>query len=131
MINSVDANAARLLEIDLATAESTVVAEDSQFDLSGILRHPKTRALEAVQFTRARQEWTALDPALQADFEALQAVTGGDWNITSRDLADNLWVVSYGRDSGPTRFYLYDRTTKTRRCCSAASRAWKTTRSRR
>ena len=113
VINSVGANAARLLEVDLETAKSAVVAEDPSFDVSGILRHPKTRALEAVQFTRARQEWTALDPALQADFEILAAVTDGDWSITSRDLADALWVVSYVRDSGPTRFYLYNRTTKT------------------
>lgn len=113
VINSVNANAARLLEVDLATAESTTLAEDPSFDLSGILRHPKTRALEAVQFTRARQEWTALDPALEADFERLGAVTDGDWSITSRDLTDAHWVVSYVRDSGPTRFYLYDRASKT------------------
>ena len=113
VINSVGANAARLLEIDLATADSAVIAEDPSFDLSGILRHPKTRALEAVQFTRARQEWTALDPALSAEFDILSAITDGDWMITSRDLADTHWVVAYVRDSGPTRFYLYDRITKT------------------
>ena len=113
VIHSVGANAARLLEIDAVTGESTVVAEDPSFDLSGILRHPKTRALEAVQFTRARQEWTALDPALAADFAALKAVTDGDFSITSRDLADMHWVVAYAKDSGPTRFYLYDRSAKT------------------
>ena len=113
VINSVDANAARLLEIDLQTAESAVVAEDSQYDLSGLLRHPKTHALEAVQFTRARQEWTALDPALQADFEALAGVRDGDWNIISRDLSDNTWIVSYRRDDGPVCFYAYDRPSKT------------------
>lgn len=113
VINSVGANAARLLEIDAATAESTVIAEDPNFDLSGILRHPKTRALQAVQFTRARQEWTVLDPDLSADFEVLRAIMDGDWSITSRDLADTCWVVSSVRDSGPTRFYLYDRSAKT------------------
>ena len=113
VINSVGANAARLLEVDLTTAESAVVAEDPDFDVSGILRQPKTRALEAVQFTRARQEWTALDPALQADFAVLESVTDGDWSITSRDTADTRWVVSFVRDSGPTRFYLYVRAAKT------------------
>jgi dipeptidyl aminopeptidase/acylaminoacyl peptidase len=45
------------------------VAEDSQFDVGGDLRHPKTKALEAVKFLRERQEWTLLNQALAPDFE--------------------------------------------------------------
>ena len=113
LINSVDANASRLLQIDLQTGKSTVVAEDPLYDLSGTLRHPKTRALEAVEFTRARQEWTALDPALQPDFDALGTISAGDWSIVSRDLADTTWIVSYLRDDGPETYYVYDRASKT------------------
>ena len=113
LINSVDANASRLLEVDLTSGESRVIAEDPAYDVSGILRHPRTRALEAVQFTRARQEWTALDPALQADFDALGSAKDGDWSIVSRDLADTTWIVSYVLDTGPVCFYAYSRESKT------------------
>ena len=113
LMSSVDANATRLLEVDLATGDSTVVAEDPQYDVSSILRHPKTRALEAVSFTRARTEWTALDPALAPDFDALSKACTGDWSIVSRDLADTTWIVAYVQDSGPAAYYAYDRAAKT------------------
>ena len=113
LINSVDANASRLLQVDLETGASTVAAEDPEYDVSSLLRHPKTRALEAVSFTRARTEWTALDPAMQADFEALSRAADGDWDIVSRDLADKTWIVSYLRDNGPVSYYAYDRAAKT------------------
>lgn len=109
MTHTVDANAARLLEMDLDSGESRVVAEDPAYDVSGTLRHPKTHALEAVQFVRARREWTALDPALEADFEALGQVRDGDWSVASRDLADRTWIVSYLVDDGSVTYYAYDR----------------------
>lgn len=113
LINSVDANASRLLQVDLATGTSEVVAEDPDYDVSSILRHPKTRALEAVSFTRARTEWTALDPSIEGDFDALSRAADGNWAIESRDLADTTWIVSYLRDNGPQCYYVYDRAAKT------------------
>ena len=112
LISSVDANAARLLEMDLDTGASRVVAEDAAYDIGGTMRHPKTHALEAVQFVRARREWTALDPALENDFSALAAVRDGDWSVISRDLADKTWIVSYLVDDGSVAYYAYDRPTK-------------------
>ncbi len=113
LISSVGANAARLLLVDLNTGAQTVAAEDPRYDVGGILRHPKTHALEAVQFVRARREWTALDPALEGDFQALGAVRDGDWSVASRDLADTVWIVSYLVDDGPVTYYVYDRAAKT------------------
>ena len=112
LISSVDANAARLLETDLATGESRVVAQDPAYDVSGTMRHPKTHVLEAVQFVRARREWTALDPAMEEDFAALSAVRDGDWSVVSRDLADKTWIVFYLVDDGAVTYYVYDRPAK-------------------
>lgn len=109
VISSVGANAARLLEADPRTGDTRVIAEDPEYDVASLMLHPRTHALEAVQFIRARREWTALDPALDADFQTLRSICDGDWSIVSRDLADAQWVVAYLRDDGPTRFYLYDR----------------------
>jgi dipeptidyl aminopeptidase/acylaminoacyl peptidase len=88
------------------------VAEDKQYDAGGVLRHPRTRKLEAVEFIRARSEWTLLDRSLQGDFDALRKVRDGDFAVTSRDLADQYWIVAYDVDDGPLYFYLYHRATK-------------------
>ena len=112
LISSVDANAARLLEVELATGKQTVVAEDKQYDVNGILTHPTKHTLEAVEFVRDRSEWTLIDKSLQPDFDAIRKVRAGDFYIVSRDLADKTWIVSYVVDDGPVPFYIYDRTTK-------------------
>lgn len=113
VISSVDANATRLLQVDLNTGTQTVAAEDPRYDVSGVLRHPRTHALEAVLFIRARREWAALDPALEEDFQALSAVRDGDWSVAGRDLADTTWIVSYLVDDGSVTYYAYDRSAKT------------------
>ena len=109
---NVDANVLRLLEVDLVTGKSTVLAEDKQFDIGPILTHPKTHRLEAVIFVRERSEWTVLDKSLRADFETLGRVRDGDLSIDSRDLADNSWIVSYNLADAPVATYAYDRAGK-------------------
>ena len=112
MISSVEANAARLLEVEIADGKTTVVAEDPQYDVSGILTHPRRHTLEAVQFVRARREWKIMDDSLRADFDALRKVRDGDFGITSSDLEDQTWIVAYIVDDGPVYYYSYDRATK-------------------
>lgn len=112
LISSVDANACRLLEVDVASGEKTVIAEDSQYDVSRVLINPRQKTLEAVQFIRGRFEWQLLNQSLQADFTALHQVSDGDFQIVSRDWQDRTWVVSYVRDDAPLAFYAYDRAQK-------------------
>ena len=112
LASSVDANASRLLEVDLASGKRKVVAEDKQYDVGWTLTHPKTHKLEAVAFIRQRTEWTVIDKSLQADFDAFQKVHDGDLYIDSRDLADNAWIVSYAVDNAPGPTYAYDRASK-------------------
>jgi len=112
VISSVGANASRLLEVDIATGKSKVIAEDAQYDVAGIMAHPRTRKLEAVSFVRARTEWQILDKSIEADFEALRKVRDGDFFVGSRDLADKTWLVAYVVDDGPVAYYAYDRATK-------------------
>jgi len=112
LASSVDANTSRLLEVDVASGKSKVIAEDKQYDVASPLTHPKTHKLEAVMFIRQRTEWTVIDKSLQADFDALRKVHDGDFYIDSRDLADNTWIVSYAVDNAPVLSYAYDRASK-------------------
>ena len=108
-----DANAARLLALDLGTREEKVIAEDSEYDVGGIVIHPTTRFIHAVSFYKDKQEWRVLDESIAADFKAIAQVRPGEFTISSRDLADKNWLVAYLTDDGPVYYYVYNRETKT------------------
>ena len=112
VIGSHDANAQRLLALDLATREETVMAEDEQYDVGGILTHPTTRVIQAVSFDKDKVEWQIVDESIAADFEAIAQVRDGEFGVTSRDLADKNWLVAYTTDDGPVYYYAYNRESK-------------------
>jgi dipeptidyl aminopeptidase/acylaminoacyl peptidase len=112
LISSVDANASRLVEADLATGASKVVAEDLQYDVNAAITHPETNQLQAVQFVRARSEWQTIDKSIDPDFAALRKVRDGDLVIASRSLDDTVWLVSFVEDDAPIYSYVYERATK-------------------
>lgn len=113
IIGTHDANAQRLIALDLASREETVVAEDPQYDVDGVLIHPVSRQIQAVSFYKDKQEWQILDSSITADFEAIANVRKGEFGIGSRDLADLNWLVAYDTDDGPVYYYSYDHASKT------------------
>ncbi|MBD1878753.1 S9 family peptidase [Coleofasciculus sp. FACHB-T130] len=108
-----DANASRLIAFDVTTREETVIAEDPQYDLGGIVIHPITRVIQAVSFYKEKQEWQVLDQSIAADFEAIAQIRPGEFGISSRDLADKNWLVAFLTDDGPVYYYAYNRDSKT------------------
>ena len=109
VISSVDANAARLLWIDVATGAQALVAADDTYDLSDARLHPDTKAVEAVAFVRERVDWTVLDDAVADDFRELLALDDGDLRIIDHDHDDRTWLVAYDHDDGPVGFWTWDR----------------------
>lgn len=112
LLSSVGANTSRLLEVDIESGEQRVVAEDPQYDVSGVMAHPRTHKLEAVAFVRAKVEFEILDPAVRAEFDVLRDAQAGEVEVDSRDYDDRTWIVSYMRSDAPVRYYVYDRDTK-------------------
>lgn len=112
IIGSHDANAQRLIALDLATREETVMAEDEQYDVGGILMHPTTRVIQAVSFYKDKVQWQVLDQSIAPDFEAITQVREGEFGVTNRTLADDTWLVAYTTDDGPVYYYSYDRESK-------------------
>jgi dipeptidyl aminopeptidase/acylaminoacyl peptidase len=107
-----DANAGRLIELKLATGEITVIAEDPQYDVSDVMVHPDTYKMQAVAFNKDRVEWTILDETIRLDIDVIKEIHTGDFNIVSRDDADNTWIIAFTVDNGPVPFYAYDRKTQ-------------------
>jgi dipeptidyl aminopeptidase/acylaminoacyl peptidase len=113
IVGSHDANAMRLIALDVASGAEKVIAADPQYDVShSMLIHPLTRVIQAISFYRERLEWQVLDKGLAADFAALAAIRSGQFDIDSRDLGDRTWLVAYTTDDGPIYYYLYDRSSK-------------------
>ena len=112
LLSSVDANASRLLRVDLVSSVATVLAEDPQYDVSGIMSHPDTKEVQMVSFTKARTEHMVLDPAIADDMEAIGKIQPGDVTFLGRDHADRTWLVAFTVDDGPVAYYAWDREAK-------------------
>jgi len=112
MIDSRNANAGRLVRLDLETMELEVMAEDPIYDVGSVMVHPDTYEVLAVQYTKDRQEWVVLDDSVREDFEAIRAIDEGEFSVTSFDDNFDTWSVAFMKDNGPVSFYTYDRNTK-------------------
>ncbi|PKL74974.1 MAG: S9 family peptidase, partial [Candidatus Melainabacteria bacterium HGW-Melainabacteria-1] len=109
VMDSQGANAAQVVRLDLASGAREVLAEDPRYDASGLFVHQESYAVQAVSFTRAREDWRVLDEAIRLDFEFLDAFTDGDFSVINRDDADNTWLVAFDLDDGPVTYYAYRR----------------------
>lgn len=112
IVGNHDANAERLIALDLSTRQETVIAEDPEYDIGGLLAHPTTRNIEAVSFYKDKEEWQILDESIAADIEAIKQIRPGEFGI-SRTLSDEKWLISFVVDDGPVYYYVYDRPTQT------------------
>src|SRR2546423_4796471 len=112
LLSSVDANASRLLRVDLSSAVATVIAEDSRYDVSGVMSNPDTREIQMVSFTRARVEHVVIDRSIIDDMNEIGAIQGGDFTFLGRDHADRTWLLGFTVDDGPVAYYAWDRETR-------------------
>jgi dipeptidyl aminopeptidase/acylaminoacyl peptidase len=109
------ANTGRLTRVDLASGETTVLAEDPEADVAGALLHPDTRDPQIALILKERMTYTVLDPAVADDLKAVRALHPGDPMFAGRDNADRTWLVGFTNDDGPVPYYAYDRETRTGR----------------
>ncbi len=109
---SVGSNTGRLVKMDIATGAVDVIAEDPVYDIAGAMMNPDTREIEAVTVYRDRLEYQIFDDAIRTDVEALQQLGTGELLISDRNDDDTTWLVAFDDDSGPVKFYTWDRDTK-------------------
>lgn len=107
--DSRDFNALRLVKVDIDSKAMTVLVEDDQYDVSGLIVDPESEAIQAASIEKARDHWVVLDESIKDDIEALKALHPGDFGLLSRDHEDDTWVVAYTHDAGPVPYYVFDR----------------------
>jgi len=113
IIGNHDANAKRLIALDLETKQETAIASDSEYDVCDIVVNRTKREIQAVSFYKDKQQWQILDRSIAEDFEAIGKLGPGEFFVTSRNLADTTWLVAYMTDDGPVYYYAFDRASKT------------------
>jgi dipeptidyl aminopeptidase/acylaminoacyl peptidase len=109
MLDSRGRNTGALFEVELATKNRILLAEDSLVDADETIIHPTLKHVQAVAFTYDRRRWQVLDPSLAADLEYLNTISPGEVQLLNRSLDDRFWTVAYTLDDGPVQYYLYDR----------------------
>src|SRR5258707_1170400 len=113
LVSSVDAQAARLIRVELATGATEVLAEDPAADVSDVRLNPDTREPQIVTILKARSENRVLDPSVARHVDAIRPLHPGDPVFADADDADRVWLVSFTNDAGPVSYYAYDTATGT------------------
>jgi len=107
--DSRDRNTVAFSTLDITTGRETLIAEDLRSDVSDIMIHPTEKTVQAVAFTYERKHWQIINESIAGDLAYLKTVADGDFEVVSRTLDDNYWMVAYHMDDGPVRYYRYDR----------------------
>jgi dipeptidyl aminopeptidase/acylaminoacyl peptidase len=105
-------NTAALLAIDLATGQKRVVAEDARADVGAPISDPETGRMLAYSVNYLKNEWRAIDPAIQADIDYLNANLKGQWSVQSQTRDGQVWLVGNDPVTSPARVVVYDRKAK-------------------
>ncbi|OLP04415.1 S9 family peptidase [Mycolicibacterium porcinum] len=111
--SSVGSNTSRLVRMDIATGTTEVIAEDPTYDINSVIIDPDTREVQGVTVYAERQEYRIFDDSIRGDIEALERLHPGELTICDRDDADATWLVAFDQDSGPVKFYRWERGSQT------------------
>ena len=112
LIDSRGANASRLILLDLEDGATQALVEDPLYDIGQVVTHPETHEAQAAAVERARTDWVVLDDDIREDFEIIEGLGRGDFGVTSRDRADENWLVAFTSDDGGASYYSYDHETR-------------------
>ncbi len=109
LMDSRGRDTAAAFTMDLATGKATLLAEDPKADLADVLLHPREHTIQAAAFDWDRRRWVVLDDSVRQDLEVLGTVAAGELSVVSRSLDDRVWIVAYELDTGPYRYYAWNR----------------------
>ncbi len=105
-------NTAALIEQDIATGKTKVIAEDARADITSGLTDSKTGRVVAYELAYLKNEYIAVDPKVKDDLAFLKKEAKGAFWIGTRSDDDTKWIVTIDRVTEPSTTFLYDRKAK-------------------
>jgi dipeptidyl aminopeptidase/acylaminoacyl peptidase len=109
MIDSRNRNTSALKLLSIKDGSSSLIAEDNLADIDVLTMHPTEHTIQAVEVNYDKVKYKIIDKSIEKDIEYLRTVEQGDININSRTLDDKLWLIAYGSDTKPVKYYLYNK----------------------
>jgi dipeptidyl aminopeptidase/acylaminoacyl peptidase len=109
VLDSRDHDTAVLKTLNLKTNQWTTLATDPRADIEPFALHPTKKTIQAISVNYDKPSIEILDPSIQKDIEYLKTLHQGFFNIVSRTLDDQTWIVAYADDISSSNYYLYDR----------------------
>jgi dipeptidyl aminopeptidase/acylaminoacyl peptidase len=108
MLDTRGRDKAALVAVDMATRQSTVLAQDDAADIVAVEFEPRSRRPLAAVAISDRKHWHAIEPSAAADLAMLARYGAGDPEFVSRS-ADNGKVTAYlERDASSGEYVLID-----------------------
>ena len=103
---------AALAAIDMASGETTILAEDPRADIDSMLVDADTHAPVAWAGGYDRRRYHPLDGAFAADIAALDGADLGEWSPAALSDDQRFWIITAQSDTRPGVAWLYDRHTR-------------------
>ena len=125
LMTSVDANASRLVRLDLATGEQTEIAEDAQYDVGGVvLASRDARAAGGRSSRRTATRWcSSTDLARRRSRAAAALGRRRARHLSRSERSDRRWLVTVAPSRRPGRvLHVRPRHRDARLSCSRTSR---------
>ena len=104
---------AALFAQDMATDETTLIAQDDKADIGGTIRNKKSGEIQAYSVNYLKTKWTSIDPEIGAALAWLRERLDGEFGVQSRTEDDRIWIVWNDPLTAPTRTFIYDRAAQT------------------
>ncbi|MEI6187523.1 MAG: S9 family peptidase [Alphaproteobacteria bacterium] len=105
-------NLAGLFEFNTKDDTTKLLAQNPSADLADIILNPLTGEFEGYSVEYIKNETIITDDLLKIDVDLLKSREKGELHLVSRPLKDNKWIVAYTTDTGPIKYYLFDRSNK-------------------
>ena len=102
-------NTAALMEQDIASGKTRVIAEDPRADITSAITDTKTGKVQAYALEYLTNDYVAVDPAVRGDLAFLKKEAKGAFWIGSRSEDDQKWIVTIDRVTEPSTTFLYER----------------------
>ena len=106
-----DANAERLVKLDLKTGKETLIDADPEYDLSEVLISDRTKQLLGVAYNKDRLIYKPFDKQFARDLEILGKLHDGEILFRNSTDDEQKWIIAYNSPTDPGATYLYDRAT--------------------
>ena len=109
MLDSSGRDKTALVLVDFETDDRTVIAENSNADISEVIVNPETNEPLAYSVNHLRKQWFGITDDVEKDLSILRDALSGDISILAQTRDDRIWTVISDGARNPLTYFAFDR----------------------